>query len=223
MFRSDQIQISRTRWKKGNSGPRIHGLSGPATDRSNLVRDFLNFAGPGPVRSEISKFFLVLVRFGPRISKFSWSWFGSVREFLNFVRPGSVRSEISNFCLVLVCFLTGPFQVFAIPELGFEFSIKLIGSIYPYPWIVDNKSTIRQYRGASFEDKKSILNFWNTIWKLYDIIFGQNWIFVIPEFPIFITPSDFENFQIRTTVTSNKGHGQIQNRVRFRVIVYFTP
>ena len=33
-----------------------------STDRSESVRDFKNFVGPGPVRSQIWKFFFVLVR-----------------------------------------------------------------------------------------------------------------------------------------------------------------
>ena len=59
--------------------PGIHGPSSPVTDRSELVRDFQFFLGPGPVRRlkffagpgpiwpEISNFVLVLVRSGPRI------------------------------------------------------------------------------------------------------------------------------------------------------------
>ena len=46
----------------------IHGPPDPGTDRSDLVRDFLNFVGPGPARSEIFKFFLVLALFGPKFS-----------------------------------------------------------------------------------------------------------------------------------------------------------
>ena len=49
---------------------------------SGSVRDFQNFVGPGPVRSEIFKILLVLVRFGPRFSKFCWSWSGPVQNFL---------------------------------------------------------------------------------------------------------------------------------------------
>ena len=79
---------------KHKIGAGIHGPPGPGTDRSDLVRDFLNFIGPGPVRTEIFEFFLVLVRSGPRFSNFSWSWSGSVRESLNFIGPGPVRSEI---------------------------------------------------------------------------------------------------------------------------------
>jgi len=48
----------------------IHEPPGPRTDRSDLVLDFLIFFGPGPVRSEIFQILLVLVRFGPRFSKF---------------------------------------------------------------------------------------------------------------------------------------------------------
>ena len=51
-------------------GAGIHEPPGPTTDRSDLVLDFLNFFGPGPVRSEIFQILLVLVRFGPRFSKF---------------------------------------------------------------------------------------------------------------------------------------------------------
>ena len=67
----------------------------PRTVWSESVQDFQNFVGPGPVpgfeiflgpgpvRSQISKFFLVLVRSGPRV------W--------NFLDPGPVRSQISKF------------------------------------------------------------------------------------------------------------------------------
>ena len=39
---------------------------------------------------------MVLVRFGPRFSKFCWSWSGSVRDFQNLlvlVRPGPIYSQ----------------------------------------------------------------------------------------------------------------------------------
>ena len=49
--------------------PGIHGPSGPGTNRSDLVRDFLNFIGTGPTD----------------------------QDFPNFVGPGPVRSEISEF------------------------------------------------------------------------------------------------------------------------------
>ena len=78
MFRSDQIQISRTRWKKGNSGPGIHGPPGPGTNRYDLVRDFPNLAAPGPIR--------------PEDPNFSWSRSGSVQDFLILVGPGPVGS-----------------------------------------------------------------------------------------------------------------------------------
>ena len=81
-------------------------------DRSDLVRDFYNFAGP--VRFEILKFFLVLLwstGSGPRFFNFCWSWSGSiqdilnfylswsspVRDFQNFLGPGPVQSKIFNF------------------------------------------------------------------------------------------------------------------------------
>ena len=38
----------------------------PGTDRSELVRDFQNFVGPGSDRSQALKLFLVLVRSGAR-------------------------------------------------------------------------------------------------------------------------------------------------------------
>ena len=34
----------------GFSHPGIHGPPGPVTNRSDSVRDFQNFVGPGPVR-----------------------------------------------------------------------------------------------------------------------------------------------------------------------------
>ena len=52
---------------------RIHGPSGPGTDRSESVRDFQNFVGSGPVRYHIWKFFLVLVWSGSRVSNFARS------------------------------------------------------------------------------------------------------------------------------------------------------
>ena len=67
--------------------PGIHGPPCPVTDRSESARDFQNFVGLGPVRdleifigpgqvrtvrSQVSKFFLVLVRTGPRTNRF-WS------------------------------------------------------------------------------------------------------------------------------------------------------
>ena len=61
---------------QGYLGPGIYGQPGPGTDRSESVRDFQNFVGPGSVRSEILKFFWVLVRSGPRFSKFCWPCFG---------------------------------------------------------------------------------------------------------------------------------------------------
>ena len=78
-------------WSRMRSRAGIHEPPGPRTDRSDLVLDFLNFFGPGPVRSEIFQILLVLVRFGPRFSKFCWSWSGSVRDFPNLfflVQPG---------------------------------------------------------------------------------------------------------------------------------------
>ena len=47
------------------------------------VRDSEIFVGPGPVRSQVLKFFSVLVRFEPRFRIFSWFWFGPV--------PGSLK------------------------------------------------------------------------------------------------------------------------------------
>ena len=48
-----------------------------------------------PVRSDIWKFFLFLVRFGPRVQNFAWSWSGPVQVLkLLFVL---VRSEIPGF------------------------------------------------------------------------------------------------------------------------------
>ena len=93
-------------WSKYQLSPiaGIHEPPGPRTDRSDLVLDFLNFFGPGPVRSEIFQILLVLVRFGPRFSKFCWSWSGSVRDFQNFAGPGPVRSQIFQILLVLVRF-----------------------------------------------------------------------------------------------------------------------
>ena len=43
----------------------IHGPPSPETDRSESVRDFQNFVGPGPVRSQALKRFSVLVRDQP--------------------------------------------------------------------------------------------------------------------------------------------------------------
>ena len=36
-----------------NLWPEVNGPLGPATDRSELVRDFQNFVAPGPIQSEI--------------------------------------------------------------------------------------------------------------------------------------------------------------------------
>ena len=80
----------------------IHEPPGPRTGRSDLVLDLLNFFGPGPVRSEIFQILLVLVRFGPRFSKFCWSWSGSVRDFSNFASPGPSWYVIFRKYLVLV-------------------------------------------------------------------------------------------------------------------------
>ena len=92
----------------------IHGPRGPGTDRSESVRDFQNFGGPGPVWSRVLKFFSVLVPFGPKFRNFSWSWSGSVPSFgiflgpgpvpgfEIFLGPGPVRSQISKFFLVPV-------------------------------------------------------------------------------------------------------------------------
>ena len=57
-----------------------------------------------PVGSQVVKLFSVLVRFGPRFSKFCWS--GPVPGFEVFLGPGPVWSEIFKFLLVLV--RTGP-------------------------------------------------------------------------------------------------------------------
>ena len=70
----------------------IHGPSDPGTDRSDLVRDFLNFVGPDPVRFKIFQILLVLIRVGPGFLKIFWSWFGPVlffSKFLVLVRSGS--------------------------------------------------------------------------------------------------------------------------------------
>ena len=52
----------------------IHGPPGPGTDESESVRDFQNFVGPGPVRSQN-------LNSGPWFLKFSWSWSQLVRDF----------------------------------------------------------------------------------------------------------------------------------------------
>ena len=44
----------------------INGPPDPGTDRSESVRNFQKFVGPGPVRSRVLQFFSVLVRPGPR-------------------------------------------------------------------------------------------------------------------------------------------------------------
>ena len=79
------------------------GINGPP---EKSVRDFQNFVGPGPVtgfeiflasgpvRSQITKFFLVLVR--SRYLIFSRFWPGSVLDFETFLGPGPVRDFI--FC-----------------------------------------------------------------------------------------------------------------------------
>ena len=78
--------------------PGIHGPPGPGTYRSESVRDFQNFVGPGPVPgfeiflgsgpswSGISKIASVMVRAGPGFLKFSRSWSGPV------LGPGQNRS-----------------------------------------------------------------------------------------------------------------------------------
>ena len=50
----------------------IHEPSGPGTDRTDLVRDFLNFIGPGPVQFEIFQIVLVLSWVGPKFPNFFW-------------------------------------------------------------------------------------------------------------------------------------------------------
>ena len=81
----------RARMKYLNPG--IQGPPGPGTDRSELVRDFQHFVGPGPLRdfsnfpgpgpiwSGISKTISVLVQAGPGFLKFSGSWSELVRDF----------------------------------------------------------------------------------------------------------------------------------------------
>ena len=66
--------LVKNQWWSGIQGP-----SGPRTDRSDLVRDFLNFIGPA--RSEISDFFV-------------WSWSKSILDFSIFL---SLFGPVLNF------------------------------------------------------------------------------------------------------------------------------
>ena len=85
-------EIKNPRHENLFDGKRLNQKYPDANRLEIYVRDFPNFVGPGPVRSEIFQILLVLVRFGPRFSKFCWSWSGSVPDFPNFVGPGPVRS-----------------------------------------------------------------------------------------------------------------------------------
>ena len=64
----------------------IHGRPGPGTDRSESVRDFQNFDGPGSVQSQALKIFSVLVRTVPRFPKFFQ--YGPVRTRTEPLSPG---------------------------------------------------------------------------------------------------------------------------------------
>ena len=66
----------------------IHGLTGPRTKRSELVRDFQNFVGPGLVRD-------FQICLGPGPVRYEGSFFR---------RPGTIWSQIWNFVQVLVRF-----------------------------------------------------------------------------------------------------------------------
>ena len=59
----------------------IVSIRDPPTHLSESIRDFQNLVCPGPVQSEICKFFSVLVRVGPRVLKFSRSSSGPVPDF----------------------------------------------------------------------------------------------------------------------------------------------
>ena len=50
--------------KTGYNAPGIYAPPGPGTDRSELVRDFHKFVGPGPVRSKIFENLLEPIGFG---------------------------------------------------------------------------------------------------------------------------------------------------------------
>ena len=73
----DPVQNSVTLSSKNNSRKffqqyfrsGIHGIH-------ESVRDSQNFVGPGPARSQVLKFFSVLVRAGPESLKFFRSWSG---------------------------------------------------------------------------------------------------------------------------------------------------
>ena len=72
-------------------GTGIHGPPCTGTDRSESIFKILSVL----VRSDIWKSFLFLVRFGPTVRKFSWSWSGPVQVLkLLFVL---VQSEIPGF------------------------------------------------------------------------------------------------------------------------------
>ena len=117
-----------------NLRPGILWPLGPGTDRSESVRDFQIFVGPGPVRSLVLKFLSVLVRAGPGLLKFIRSLdqnrtgrsgtnrFWSVDPWLK----GSTRSITKDFSKMVCLWATITCWHFQIISQHFAIGVLII-------------------------------------------------------------------------------------------------